>query len=164
MKRDTGHPHLHEEFSRTVEKHKNTIYTVCYMFAEDRETARDLIQEVLVNIWTGLEKLWDTGNPGAWIWRVSLNTCISYERKRRRRPETLPMETVDSLFEDTDEDSKQARMLHERIKKLGIFDRAILLLWLEDLTYREIGEIMGISADNVSVRLVRIREKMKNMK
>ena len=84
--------------------------------------------------------------------------------KRRRRPETLPMDTVDSLFEDTDEDSKQARMLHERIKKLGIFDRAILLLWLEDLTYREIGEIMGISADNVSVRLVRIREKMKNMK
>ena len=54
-------------------------------------------------------------------------------------------------------------MLHERIHKLGVFDRAIVLLWLEDLSYEEIGEIVGISAGNVSVRLVRIREQLKNM-
>ena len=68
-----------------------------------------------------------------------------------------------NLFSDTDEDSRQAQMLRKRIGKLGVFDRAIILLWLENLSYEEIGAIVGISAKNVSVRLVRIREQLKNM-
>ena len=68
-----------------------------------------------------------------------------------------------NLFSDTDEDSRQAQMLRKRIGKLGLFDRAIILLWLENLSYEEIGAIVGITAKNVSVRLVRIREQLKNM-
>ena len=68
-----------------------------------------------------------------------------------------------NLFADTDEDSRQVQMLRKRIGKLGVFDRAIILLWLENLSYEEIGAIVGISAKNVSVRLVRIREQLKNM-
>ena len=68
-----------------------------------------------------------------------------------------------NLFSDKDEDSRQSQMLRKRIGKLGVFDRAIILLWLENLSYEEIGAIVGISAKNVSVRLVRIREQLKNM-
>jgi RNA polymerase sigma-70 factor (ECF subfamily) len=68
-----------------------------------------------------------------------------------------------NLFADTDDDSRQAQMLRKRIGKLGVFDRAIILLWLENLSYEDIGAIVGISAKNVSVRLVRIREQLKNM-
>ena len=68
-----------------------------------------------------------------------------------------------NLFEDSDDDTRQIRMLRERIGRLGHFDRAIVLLWLESLSYDEIGAIVGISAKNVSVRLVRIREQLKKM-
>ena len=67
------------------------------------------------------------------------------------------------LFADSDEDTKQVQMLRDRINKLGPFDRAIVLLWLENLSYDEIGAIVGISAKNVSVRLVRIKEQLKKM-
>ena len=68
-----------------------------------------------------------------------------------------------NLFDDNAEDMKQVRMLQSRISRLGPFDRAIVLLWLENLSYDEIGAIVGITAKNVSVRLVRIREQLKNM-
>ena len=94
-----------------------------------------------------------------------LNTCISYEKKLRRRHDTFPLEMgIDLYEENTDESGRQIRMLHDRVRRLDIFDRALILLWLEDLTYEEIGAILGISVKNVSVRLVRIKEKLKNMK
>ena len=69
-----------------------------------------------------------------------------------------------NLYEDTDQDTKQIRQLYGRISKLGVIDRAIVLLWLDNLSYDEIGEIVGISTKNVSVKLVRIREQLKAMK
>ena len=68
-----------------------------------------------------------------------------------------------NLFEDMDEDSMQIRQLYDRINKLGYIDRSIILMWLENLSYDEIGSILGITANNVSVKLVRIREKLKSM-
>lgn len=64
-------------------------------------------------------------------------------------------------FTDSDEDSRQIQQLNRRISQLGAFDRAIILLWLENMSYEEIGEIVGISTKNVSVRLFRIKEKLK---
>ena len=68
-----------------------------------------------------------------------------------------------NLFEDKDEDTRQIQMLHERIHRLKSFDRAIVMLWLEGISYEEIGAIVGISVKNVSVRLVRIKEMLKQM-
>jgi RNA polymerase sigma-70 factor (ECF subfamily) len=75
----------------------------------------------------------------------------------------IPLSLNINLFDDSDEDIRQIKMLQRRIRQLGPFDRAIVLLWLEDLSYAEIGEIVGISEKNVSVRLVRIREQLKKM-
>ena len=77
--------------------------------------------------------------------------------------ETLPLTMDINLFSDSDDESKQVQILRDRINKLGPFDRAIVLLWLENLSYDEIGAIVGISAKNVSVRLVRIKEQLKKM-
>lgn len=68
-----------------------------------------------------------------------------------------------NLFTDTDEDTRQIQQLYRRINKLGIVDRAIILLWLENMSYEEIGQIIGISTKNVSVKLVRIKEQLKKM-
>ena len=68
-----------------------------------------------------------------------------------------------NLFTDTDDDTKQIQQLYRRINKLGVVDRAIILLWLENMSYEEIGQIIGISTKNVSVKLVRIKEQLKKM-
>jgi RNA polymerase sigma-70 factor (ECF subfamily) len=67
------------------------------------------------------------------------------------------------FFEDNDEDVKQVKMLHQRISKLQVFDRAIILLWLENMSYDEIADIVGISRNNVATHLFRIKEKLKRM-
>lgn len=152
-----------QEFARIIREHKATIYTVCYMFSKDKEEVEDLFQEALIALWRGFEKFRGECNIRSWIYRVSLNTCISAERKKRRQADSVRLDMSIDLFSDTDEESRQAQMLRERIGRLGVFDRAIILLWLENLSYEEIGAIVGITAKNVSVRLVRIREQLKNM-
>ena len=151
------------EFAQTVREQKGTIYTVCYMFSNNPEEVADLFQEILINLWKGFSKFRGDSNIRTWIYRVSLNTCISSERKKNRKVETLPLTMDIDLFSDSDEDTKQVQMLRNRINKLGPFDRAIVLLWLENLSYDEIGSIVGISAKNVSVRLVRIKDQLKKM-
>ncbi len=152
-----------KEFARIVRENKTTIYTVCYMFSKDRDEVEDLFQEALIALWRGFESFRGESTIRSWIYRISLNTCISAERKKRRRADSARLDMNINLFSDTDEDSRQAQMLRERIGRLGVFDRAIILLWLENLSYEEIGAIVGITAKNVSVRLVRIREQLKNM-
>jgi len=153
---------LERQFAQTVAEHKSTIYTVCYMFSQDADEVNDLFQEVLVNLWKGFENFEHRSDIKTWIYRVALNTCISIDRKARRSS-TIRLAMDINLFEDRDEDTRQVDLLHKRISKLQPFDRAIVLLWLEDLSYEEIGQIVGITAKNVSVRLFRIREQLKNM-
>ena len=154
---------LEQEFARIVKEHKETIYMVCYMFSKDSEQVQDLYQECLINLWKSMSSFEGRSNLRTWVWRVSLNTCISMDRQKRRRGESVPLDMNIDLYNDTDRDTKQIKMLHERISRLGPFDRAIILLWLESMSYEEIGAIVGISAQNVSVRLYRIREQLKAM-
>ena len=151
---------LEQQFTKTVKEHKSTIYTVCYMFSQDADEVNDLFQEVLVNLWKGFESFEQRSDIRTWIYRVALNTCISLDRKKRRQA-TARLSMDINLFEDRDEDTRQVDMLHKRIAKLQPFDRAIVLLWLENLPYDEIGQIVGSSAKNVGVRLYRIREQLK---
>lgn len=153
---------LDQQFAQTVKEHKSTIYTVCYMFSQDADKVNDLFQEVLVNLWKGFDSFEHRSDIKTWIYRVALNTCISLDRKKRRAA-TVKVTMDINLFKDNDEDTRQVDMLHKRISKLQPFDRAIVLLWLENLPYEEIGQIVGISTKNVSVRLFRIREQLKNM-
>jgi len=83
-------------------------------------------------------------------------------RKEAKHRDTIHLE-VSNLLTMDDEDAQQIKMLHERIHNLRPFDRAIILLWMEDLSYEEIGEIVGITAKNVSVRLFRIKEQLRQM-
>ena len=150
-----------KDFSRIVKQHKSTIYTVCYMFSKDADEVNDLFQEVLINLWKGFTSFQGRSDLSTWIWRVSLNTCISCERKKKL--DTVPLSMEINLFEDQDEDSQQIQLLHKRIHQLKPFDRAIVLLWWENLSYEEIGAIVGITAKNVGVRLYRIKEELKKM-
>lgn len=152
-----------QEFANIVREHKSTIYTVCYMFSKNQDEVDDLFQEVLLNLWRGIEHFKGESKLATWIYCISLNTCISADRKKKKHAtETLSQQA--DIYAATDEaETRQIQMLHKRVHRLRPFDRAIVLLWLEGLPYDEIGAITGISAKNVSVRLVRIREELKQM-
>ena len=151
------------EFEKIVRAHKGTIYTVCYMFSNDADEVADLFQEILINLWRGSGTFRGDSALNSWIWKVALNTCITYDRKSKCGIKTEPLSMDIDLFDDSAEDNRQISILRDRIGKLGPFDRAIVLLWLENLSYEEIGQIVGITPGNVSVRLVRIREQLKKM-
>ena len=151
-----------QAFTRMVKAHKSLIYSVCYMFSKDENEVADLFQESLIRLWGGYDSFGGRSAVRTWIYRVCLNTCISLDRKRRKR-NVLPLSMDINLFAPDDDDTRQIDLLRRRIQRLGPFDRALVLLWLEDMSYDEIGQIIGISAKNVSVKLVRIKEKLKQM-
>ena len=151
-----------EQFAQMVREHKATIYMVCYMFSKDADEVADLFQEVLINLWKGFDGFQGRSDIKSWIYRVALNTCITIDRKKKRKNKAeLSMDI--NLFSDSDNDTKQVEMLRQRINRLKPFDRAIVLLWLENMSYDEIGAVVGITAKNVSVRLFRIKEELKKM-
>ncbi len=149
------------DFERLVMEHKSTIYSVCFMFVETRQEADDLFQEVLINLWNGYESFRGEAGLRSWVYRVSMNTCISYKRKKRIK--TVPLDIGHDGIGDDPTESRQTMMLHQRISRLEPVDRAIVLLWLENLPYEEIASIVGISTRAVGVRLVRIKEKLKSL-
>ncbi|MDY5126527.1 MAG: sigma-70 family RNA polymerase sigma factor [Prevotella sp.] len=151
-----------QEFTSIVKEHKSTIYTVCYMFSKDADEVNDLFQEILLNMWKGFDGFQGRSNIKTWIYKVALNTCITIDRKKKKR-NTVELSLDINLYEDNDSDTKQIKLLYDRINKLGPFDRAIILLWLDNMPYDEIGAVVGISPKNVSVRLVRIKEQLKNL-
>lgn len=152
-----------QEFAALVREHKQTIYTVCYMFSQDEDEVADLFQDTLVNLWQGLDSFRHEAKPETWIYRVALNTCVSADRKKKSALQRVDLSMQQNLYRDNSHSAVQIRQLHDRIQKLDVVDRAIILLWLEDMSYEEIAAIVGISVKNLSVKLVRIKEQLKNI-
>ena len=154
---------IEKEFNELVKEHKKTIFTVCYFYSKDADEVNDFFQEILINLWRGYENFRGDSNIKTWIYRVSLNTCTDQMRKKKRKVETIPLSMDIDLYNDDNVKSHQIQQLHERISKLNVFDKAIILLWLENMSYSEIADIMGITIANVTTRLFRIKEQLKSM-
>lgn len=152
-----------QEFIRLVEKYMSTVYAVCYMFSGSRDELDDLFQEVLVKLWKGYGSFREESDIRTWIYRVSLNCCLNLQKRKKREAGHIPLSIDIDPFEGTSDRALQIRRLYARINRLGLVDRALILLWLEGMSYAEIGEIIGISVKNVSFQLYRIKEELKKM-
>lgn len=152
-----------QQFTSLVREHKATIYTVCYMFSKDKEEIEDMFQDVLIRIWQGFDCFRGESDVRTWIYRIALNTCLNADQKRKRSGTRVPLSIDIDPFEGNDDKSLQTKLLYDRISRLGLVDRSLILLWLEGMSYDEIGDIIGITPGNVSVKLVRIREQLKKM-
>ena len=151
------------QFEQLVRQHKRTIYTVCYMFSHNKTEVDDLFQEVLIRLWNGFDHYEGRSSARTWVYRVALNTAINQDKKERRRIDTVPLTVDIDPFEADDPKTQQVRKLHELISQLELIDRSLVLLWLEGIPYDEIGAIIGITPNNVGVRLARIKEKLVQM-
>ena len=150
-----------QEFEPLVRTYKATIYAVCYLFSKDQDEVADLFQECLINLWKSWPGYEGRSDVKTWVYRVSLNVCVSLDRKRKRHS-TIPLTMDINPYEEDNQNSRQMELLRQRINQLPPIDRAIVLLWLENMSYDEIAQIVGISVKNVSVRLYRIKEQLKN--
>ena len=150
-------------FLSLVEQHRQVIYKVCFMYASDDETINDLYQEVVLNLWKGFPQFRGDSKPMTWVYRIAVNTCVSWLRSSSRRPQTLSLTlSMNDLFAD-EQEKENLRELYALINRLSKLERALILLWLEDRSYDEIAEILDLSTSNVGVRINRIKAKLKRM-
>ncbi len=149
-------------FLDLINRNKARMVMICRSYAGETDTVDDLMQDAIMKLWDGFDSYRNEAGIATWLYRVTLNSCIDSTRRRRRRPSTVPLVNVDILDDDSGS-SRQTDRLYALVGQLEPFDRALVLLWLENLDYAEIGAIMGMTPKNVSVRLFRIRAKLKNL-
>jgi RNA polymerase sigma-70 factor (ECF subfamily) len=153
-------------FEKLVYEHQDIISKVCHIYCHNASQREDLFQDITINLWKGLPAFKGNARISTWIYRVSINTAITAFHKRKKNrlifSGHIP-EPIDNLAETDLNNEMEVKALYTGIKALKAVDRAIILLYLEDKTYEEIAEIIGISIKNVSVRLVRIRKKLKKL-
>ena len=154
---------LEKEFLEMIEAQKRTIYKVCYMYANDQDDLNDLFQETVLNLWKSFPRYRGDSTYSTWVYRIAMNTCITFLRRSSARPQTVPMTAQVANLEADSETTEQLRELYKLINQLGKLERALILLWLEERSYQEMADILGISKANVAVKLTRIREKLKRM-
>ena len=154
------------EFLALVEENQDIIHKICGVYAWNDHERWDLRQEILYQLWKAFDSFRKDSKFTTWMYRVALNTALL--RMRNRRGE-MPVERLSEHRENIraktpmPEETEEIKRLYKAINGLREFDRAIVLLYLEEVSYREIGEITGISEGNVSVRLVRIKKKLREM-
>lgn len=150
-------------FLRVIEEHKRIIYKVCFVYAKDEDTINDLYQEVALNLWKALPRFRNESKLSTWVYRIALNTCLSYLRLSKRQPQTVPLLlSMSEIFAD-EQDKENLKELYRLIGRLGEMERAVILLWLDEKSYKEISEILGISPSVVGVRINRIKAKLREM-
>lgn len=149
-----------EDFLDLVHRHQGILYKICLAYCSSHCSREDLYQDIILQLWHSYPSFRGKSSFSTWMYRVALNTAINQTRKRSLvqldgLAGDIPVE--DAGMSDL---SEEIRMLYTAITRLGKVDRAIILLWLEEHSYEDIAGIMGITVKNVSVRLVRIREKL----
>lgn len=142
------------------------ISSICLSFARSKEEFEDLRQETLLNIWRGLDNFREFSTTSTWVYRVTLNTCVSSMRKSKvseRQTEAFN-EFYRQLFDtSTEQDIQRYELMYSLIAKLPPIDKSVLLMWLDDKPYEEIAEVMGLSRNAVASRLKRARDRLAAM-
>jgi RNA polymerase sigma factor (sigma-70 family) len=154
-----------DKFITVIKDNQNLIFKICYSYCSDSENRKDLQQEVLMNLWNSFSKFDGRVKISTWIYRIALNTAISYYRNdsKHKNKKVSIDESVISLSnsEDAPEPGEKIVMLYQFIENLNELDKAIILLYLDDNKYAVIAEILGISETNVATKIYRIKKILK---
>lgn len=135
------------------------------MYCNSREDKEDLFQDIILQLWRAYGSFNGDSKVSTWIYQVALNNAITRFRKDTKREKFLGLD--DSAFDiaaaDNKEENEEVLQMYEAIKKLSEVERAITILYMDDHTYKEIGEVMGLSESNVGFKLNKIRTKLKTI-
>jgi len=152
-------------FIFVIESHKGILYKVVNSYCKDKEDRKDLMQEIFVQLWKSFDNYNDEYKYSTWIYRISLNVAISFYRKEYSRSK-ISNPFTDDIFNfadtnDTEEKEMNLSILQQFISELKQLDKALMLLYLEEKSYKEIAEIIGYSETNVATKISRIKNALK---
>lgn len=155
-------PSTSKEFASFVKEHSRIINKVCWVYATPKVPYEDIRQEILINLWLGLRQFRGASELSTWVYRVAVNSALMAIRKYKPKVETLPFElsAADISSESDDNKAEQLLALHELVNMLLPIEKAIVLLWIDEYSYEEIAEIIGIERNNVAAKLHRIKNKL----
>ena len=151
---------LEKDFKDMVRHNERIIYKVVSFYADIDQSVSDLYQEVVLNLWKAYPSFRGESKVSTWIYRISLNTCITFFRRSKRSISYTDLVIDISDIPDEDDNIKE---LYRLINKLGKIEKALVLLYLDEKPYREIAEITGLTVTNVATKLNRIKDKLKKM-
>jgi RNA polymerase sigma-70 factor (ECF subfamily) len=158
LERDT------KTFLSVIESNKGIIYKVANSYCRNGENKKDLIQEIILQLWLSFNKYDEGYKLSTWMYRIALNVSISFYRKENRRSEiNHPLSENILWLNEDNSGSRNADLdhLHRFIKELKEIDRAIMILYLEGTSQQEIGKILGLTMTNVSTKVSRIKQQLQ---
>lgn len=155
-------------YIKYIQPYDLIIYKVCRAYTNNEVDFKDYYQEICLQIWKSRENFKNNSKYSTWIYRLSLNVCLSIKRKEEKAREIhadLSYISVKETIEEAhfSEKENQLNLLYSSIKKLKKVDRAIILLYLEKHSYAEIAEIIGVQANNIGVKINRIKKQLKTL-
>lgn len=154
-----------KNFINLINDHQGLIHKICLMYENDREARNDLFQEIVLQLWKSFPSFRGEAKITTWMYRIALNTAISGFRKQTRLVKTEDLQEVHMNISDTwsDDQEENFQRLQWAIRQLGEIEKAMIMMALEEIPYDEIAETIGITQNNVRVRMNRIREKLRKL-
>lgn len=149
-------------FLNIVEEHQGIIYKICRMYRDSKEDQEDLFQEIVLQLWKAYPQFRKESSVSTWMYRIALNTAISIFRKNKT-PLMYSEGMSEQLSSSEPEPSDNENRMFEALRQLKQSERAIIALFLEGYSHREIGAIIGITENYVGVRISRIKSKLKKI-
>ncbi|MDE6577315.1 MAG: sigma-70 family RNA polymerase sigma factor, partial [Muribaculaceae bacterium] len=162
IKKMESPPKTSKEFESFIKEQSRIINKVCWVYATPKVPYEDLRQEIITNLWLCIDQFRGTSKLSTWVYRVAVNSALMAIRNYNPKVDTLPFEIsdIDRVSEAEDNRNEQLLILHELISQLLPIEKAIILLWLDEYSYEEIAEIIGIERNNVATKLHRIKNKL----
>lgn len=152
-------------FTSVIESHKKVIYKIAYAYCRNDEDRKDLVQEIIIQLWRSFDRYDNRYKYSTWIYRIALNTAISFYRKENRRKVIAhPLsESIISFDENKDhkETDTNIHLLQKFISELKELDRALMILYLEEKSHKEMAQILGLTETNIATKIGRIKEKLR---
>jgi RNA polymerase sigma-70 factor (ECF subfamily) len=157
---------LEDKFLNDFETNQNIVHKICRIYTTNSNDHNDLFQEITIQVWKNYSKFRGDAKFSTWMYRVALNTAISLYRKSTKSVKTQDISDIAYKikaidYDDTEE--KQLKALYNAIQKLNDIDKALVFLYLENKSYRDISETLGISEVNARVKMNRAKDKLKKI-
>jgi RNA polymerase sigma-70 factor (ECF subfamily) len=153
-------------FTRILAENKDRIYRLCLGYLIDKQDVDDLFQDVMINIWRGLDSFRGEAKASTWVYRIAVNTSLIYNKKTKRKQQLIGHEEMDNIVDQASENAEtkmNLASLRKSISSLKKQDRLIITLLLEGMSYHEIADITGISINYVGVKINRIKKQLEKM-
>ncbi|WP_134088147.1 RNA polymerase sigma factor [Olivibacter sp. XZL3] len=148
-------------FKDIFDKNNRKVYHLCYGYTGDSEAANDLMQETFIKVWQNLDRFRNQSQISTWIYRIAVNTCLSFLRvEKRKATDEINDRIIETKAEETSDKQEQVNQLYKCIAQLEENERIIITMVLDEIPYQEIAEISGISEGNLRVKIHRIKSKL----